>query len=49
MQDQARLIIFSKKKWAMVSKFYEQEIRIEEILNKFDPKTDIVLVEGLKV
>lgn len=42
------VIIFSKKKWAMVSKFYEQEIRIEEILNKFDPKTNIILVEGLK-
>ena len=42
------MIIFSKKKWAIVSKLYEQEIKIEAILDKFNPKTDIVLVEGLK-
>lgn len=44
----SEVIIFSKKKWAMVSRLYEQEIKIEEILDKFNPKTDIVLIEGLK-
>ena len=42
------VIIFSKKKWAMISKLYEKELSIEDILDKFDPKTNIILVEGLK-
>ena len=42
------VIIFSKKKWAMISKLHEQDIKFEEILNKFNPKTNIILVEGLK-
>ena len=42
------VIIFSKKKWAMISKLHEQDIKFEEILNRFNPKTNIILVEGLK-
>ena len=42
------VMIFSKKKWAMVSKLYEQDIKFEEILKRFNPKTNIILVEGLK-
>ena len=40
----SEVIIFSKKKWAMVSKLYEQDIKFEEILNRFNPKTNINLV-----
>ena len=42
------VIIYSKRKWAMISKFQQREINIEDILNKFDDKTEFVLVEGLK-
>ena len=42
------VIIFGKRKWAMISKLYEQDIRMEDILNKFNPKTNIILIEGLK-
>ena len=44
----SEVIIFSKKKWAMISKLHEQDIKFEEILNRFNPKTNIILVEGLK-
>ena len=44
----SEVIIFSKKRWAMMSKLHEQDIKFEEILNKFNPKTNIILVEGLK-
>ena len=42
------VIIYSKRKWAMISKFQQRDINIEDILNKFDDKTEFVLVEGLK-
>ena len=32
----------------MISKLHEQDIKFEEILNRFNPKTNIILVEGLK-
>ena len=44
----SEVIIFSKKKWAMISKLHEKDIKFEEILNRFNPKTNIILVEGLK-
>lgn len=44
----SEVIIFSKKKWAMVSKLYEHDIKFEEILKKLNPRTSIVLIEGLK-
>ena len=32
----------------MISKLYKQDIKFEEILKRFNPKTNIILVEGLK-
>ena len=42
------VMIFSKKKWAMVSKLYNKDIKFEEMLKRFNPKTNIILIEGLK-
>ena len=32
----------------MISKLHDEDIKFEEILNRFNPKTNIILVEGLK-
>ena len=44
----SEVMIFSKKRWAMISKLYDEDIRIEQIIKKFNPKTNIILIEGLK-
>tara|TARA_B100000989_G_scaffold48161_1_gene31408 strand:- start:1650 stop:2162 length:513 start_codon:yes stop_codon:yes gene_type:complete len=42
------VVIYNEKKWAMVSALQKKKIKLEEILDKFSKKTEIILVEGLK-
>tara|TARA_B100000886_G_C20394748_1_gene479825 strand:- start:894 stop:1406 length:513 start_codon:yes stop_codon:yes gene_type:complete len=42
------VVIYNEKKWAMVSSVQKKNIKLEEILEKFSKKTDIIIVEGLK-
>ena len=42
------VIIYNKKKWALISQLQKQETNISRIIEKFDKKTEMILVEGLK-
>lgn len=42
------VILYNKNKWALVSKFQNKEIGIEEMIAKFDRRTQLILIEGLK-
>ena len=42
------VIIYNKKKWALVSKYQQDSSKVEEVIKKFEKKTEIILIEGLK-
>ena len=42
------VLLYGGKKWAIISKLQKKEVGIEDILNKFQPETKLILVEGLK-
>lgn len=42
------VIIYNERKWALISKKQEKKHNIEEIINKFNKLTDIIIIEGLK-
>ena len=42
------VIIYNERKWALISKKQEKKQNIEEIINKFNKLTDIIIIEGLK-
>ncbi len=42
------VMIYSKKKWALISKVQKNSIKIEELIKKFEKKTELIIVEGLK-
>ncbi|MAI76900.1 MAG: molybdopterin-guanine dinucleotide biosynthesis protein B [Pelagibacteraceae bacterium TMED65] len=42
------VIIFNENKWALISKYQNERVGIEKIIDKFEKKTEIILVEGLK-
>ena len=42
------VILYNENKWALVSRFQNKRIGIEEMIAKFDRKTQLILIEGLK-
>ena len=42
------VIIYSEKKWAMVSSLQIQEIKLSDIITKFSNQTEIIILEGMK-
>ena len=40
--------LYSENKWALISKFQDKKYDIEDIIAKFDKKTQLILIEGLK-
>ena len=40
--------LYSENKWALISKFQDKKYDIEDIIAKFDRKTQLILIEGLK-
>jgi len=42
------VVIYNENKWALISRYQRESVCIEQIIDKFEKKTDIILVEGLK-
>ena len=42
------VIIYNKNKWALISQMQKKNVKIDEILDKFQKETEIILIEGLK-
>jgi molybdopterin-guanine dinucleotide biosynthesis protein B len=42
------VILYNENKWALVSKLQNKRVDIEEMITKFDRKTQLILIEGLK-
>ena len=42
------VILYNENKWALISKFQQTSVSIEEMIKKFDKKTQLILIEGLK-
>ena len=42
------VILYNEKKWSLISNFQKKSVSIHSIIKKFDRKTEIVIIEGLK-
>ena len=42
------VVLYNENKWALISKFQNKKYDIEDIIAKFDRKTQLILIEGLK-
>ncbi len=42
------VVLYNENKWALISKFQNKKYDIEEMIAKFDSRTQLILVEGLK-
>ncbi len=42
------VMIYNEKKWSLISNYQTKAFQIEEILGKFDKKTELIIIEGLK-
>ena len=42
------VLIYSEKKWALVSSLQTKKIKLEEIITKFSKQTELIILEGLK-
>ena len=42
------VVLYNENKWALISKFQNKKYDIEDIIAKFDKKTQLILIEGLK-
>ena len=42
------VVLYNENKWALISKFQNKKYGIEDIIAKFDRKTQLILIEGLK-
>ena len=42
------VILYNEKKWSLISNFQKEVVGIQSMIKKFDKKTEIVIIEGLK-
>ncbi len=42
------VVIYNEYKFAMITKKKKKKIHLKDVINKFSPETDIILIEGLK-
>ncbi len=42
------VIIYNEKKWALISSIQRQKVSINKIIEKFEKKDQLILIEGLK-
>ncbi|MFL2661186.1 MAG: molybdopterin-guanine dinucleotide biosynthesis protein B [Alphaproteobacteria bacterium] len=42
------VILYNEKKWSLISNLQKESVGIKSMIKKFDKKTEIVIIEGLK-
>ena len=42
------VVLYNEKKWSLISSLQKKSMNIQSVIEKFDKKTEVVIVEGLK-